>query len=236
LIAQNRIFFGHQSVGVDIMHGIKDLASAQGIADLNIVSLDRDSVKGGPFFAEALVGRNAEPDTKCDMFERVVGTLAADSLQIALMKFCYVDIKKQTDIDEMFRYYESTMEELKRTYPSVTFVHVTVPVTERNVWWRRLVKKLLGREEEWDLASIKSTEFNAMLLKRYGNDPMFDLAAVESTYPDGKRSMFESDGKVAYTMVSEYTRDGGHLNERGRELVARAMVKTLADVIRKRAS
>ena len=236
LIAEHRIFFGHQSVGVDIMQGIRDLKSAHGIAALRIVSLDRDSVPQGPYFAEALVGRNSEPDSKCDMFQSVVGTLAADSLEIALMKFCYVDIKKHTDVNEMFRYYESVLEELERTHPGITFVHVTVPVTERNVWWRRFVKKLLGREEEWDIASVKSSEFNGMLQKRFAGQPIFDLAAVESTYPDGSRSMFEADGMTAYTMVSAYTRDGGHLNEQGRRLAARELVKTLAAVIRKRSS
>lgn len=234
LIAEHHIFFGHQSVGMDIMQGIRDLKAARGISGLRIVSLDRDSVTGGPFFAEALVGRNSEPDSKCDMFENVVGMLAADSLDIALMKFCYVDIKKHTDVKEVFRYYEATMEDLQRKYPRIVFVHVTVPVTERNIWWRRMVKQILGREEEWDLASIKSSEFNRMLLKRFQEEPIFDLAAVESTYPDGTRSMFEAEGKVAYTMVSAYTRDGGHLNERGRELVARELVRTLAAVIRKR--
>lgn len=236
LIAGHRIFFGHQSVGVDIVQGLMDLKTGTGASGLTLVTLGQAEVPDGPYFADALVGRNSEPDSKCDMFGNVVGTLAADSLDVALMKFCYVDIKGHTDVQAMFRYYETTMDDLVQKYPRTTFVHVTVPVTERTSWWRRTAKQVLGREDEWDIASLKRSEFNAMLLKRYQGEPVFDLAAIESTYPDGTRSKFESDGKEALTLVSAYTRDGGHLNEHGRKLVARELVRTLAEIIRKRSA
>jgi len=42
-------------------------------------------------------------------------------------------------------------------------------------------------------------------------EPLFDLAAIESTAPDGTRASFMKDGKTYYQMVSDYTHDGGHL-------------------------
>jgi hypothetical protein len=236
LIAEHRIFFGHQSVGVDIMQGIRDLKAEAGTTGPRLVTVGKDELPQGNFFAESLVGKNSEPDTKCDAFGKIVGTLAADSLDMALLKFCYVDIKKNTDVAKVFRTYESTIVDLQRNHPGVTFVHVTVPATERNVWWRRMVKKILGREEEWDIASVKRTEFNKMLMARFQGEPVFDLEAVESTYPDGTRNRFEAGGKEAYSLVSAYTRDGGHLNEQGRKLVARELVRKLAAIIRTRSS
>ncbi|MEW6511414.1 MAG: hypothetical protein AB1428_10685 [Bacteroidota bacterium] len=230
--ANKRIFFGHQSVGVDIMQGVRDLAAAAG-ARMRVVPLDSLTGPEEPYFADALVGKNSEPDTKCDAFRSVVERLAADSLDIALLKFCYVDIKQHTDVQRMFRYYTETMEDLKRRFPGVTFVHVTVPLTERTAWWRRTAKALLGRDDEWDAASIKRTEFNAMLRQRYAHEPLFDLAAIEAMSPDGTVSKFESGGKEAYTLVPAYTRDGGHLNEFGRKHVARELLRLLAEISRR---
>jgi hypothetical protein len=49
---------------------------------------------------------------------------------------------------------------------------------------------------------------------------IIDIAKIESTYPDGSRCSFTMDGKTYYSMVPEYTSDGGHLNETGRKKVA----------------
>jgi hypothetical protein len=234
VLENKRIFFGHQSVGVDIMQGVRELSREQDNGRLNVVALtDTVEPSGDAFFAEGYVGKNSEPNTKCDAFDALVSKLVADSLDIALMKFCYVDIKASTNVEEMFNYYVSTMEGLKRKFPNVTFVHVTVPVTERSAAWRRLVKWVIGKEDVWDVASVKRTEFNTLVLRRYKEETIFDLAAIESTFPDGSRKSFEYGGKVAYSLISDYTRDGGHLNELGRRVVARALIRTLAGVVRK---
>lgn len=231
LLAGKRIFFGHQSVGVDIMLGVKDLQTGVAGAGLSLVSLDTGRVPAGPFFADALVGRNSDPNSKCDAFGTVVQRLAPDSLDVALLKFCYVDIKDRTDVEQMFAYYVGVMDRLKRTYPRVTFIHVTVPLTERGSAWKRWAKKLLGREDVWEIASIKRAAFNAKLVEHFKGEPIFDLAKVESTYPDGSRNSFEAEGSTVYMLVSAYTRDGGHLNELGRRVAARALIRTIAETI-----
>ena len=58
--------------------------------------------------------------------------------------------------------------------------------------------------------------------------PLFDLAAIESTAPDGTRASFVRDGKTYYQMVSDYTHDGGHLNELGQKRVAEQLLVFLA--------
>jgi hypothetical protein len=232
LLAGKRIFFGHQSVGVDIMQGVRDLRAEVAGTALNLVAwADSSPVPTGPFFADALVGRNSDPNSKCDAFGTVVQELAPDSLDVALLKFCYVDIKDRTDVEQMFAYYVGVMDRLKRTYPRVTFIHVTVPLTERGSAWKRWAKKLLGREDVWEIASIKRAAFNTKLVEHYQNEPIFDLAKIESTYPDGSRNSFESGGSTVYMLVGAYTRDGGHLNELGRRVAARALIRTIADTI-----
>jgi hypothetical protein len=70
-----------------------------------------------------------------------------------------------------------------------------------------------------------------MLRKEYtGKEPIFDLAALESTNPDGTRLSFTQNGKTAYALVPTYTTDGGHLNEQGRKLVAEQLLIFLASL------
>ena len=70
-----------------------------------------------------------------------------------------------------------------------------------------------------------------MLLKKYeGKEPILDIAKIESTFPNGTRCSFTRDGKTYYSMVPEYTYDGGHLNELGRKKVAEQLLILLAQL------
>jgi len=66
-------------------------------------------------------------------------------------------------------------------------------------------------------------EFNRLLRERYAEDPIFDLAAVTSTYPDGRRETFTLDGKTYESLVPAYTDDGGHLNAVGAVVRSRSV-------------
>ena len=63
-----------------------------------------------------------------------------------------------------------------------------------------------------------------------GREPLFDLAAVESTRPDGSRVFFERAGTPVYYLAPEYTNDGGHLIGAGRRSAAEALLATLAGI------
>ena len=68
-----------------------------------------------------------------------------------------------------------------------------------------------------------------MLRKEYhGKEYIFDLAEVESTFPDGKRQVHEKAGKTFYTLIGDYTYNSGHLNELGRKLAAQRLLLLLA--------
>src|SRR5205085_12594035 len=61
-----------------------------------------------------------------------------------------------------------------------------------------------------------------------GREPIFDLARVESTAPDGKLVTVTWEGVTAPAMAAQYTEDGGHLNALGRARAAREFIAVLA--------
>jgi hypothetical protein len=67
-----------------------------------------------------------------------------------------------------------------------------------------------------------------MILQENGNTVVFDPAGIESTKSEGTRSSLELVGKAVYTLLPEYTDDGGPLNEKGQRVVARELLCTLA--------
>jgi hypothetical protein len=109
-------------------------------------------------------------------------------------------------------------------------VHVTVPLTTVEPAPKAWVKSILGRVTERD-AEVKRNQFNQKLRQTYtGVDPVFDLAEVESTRPDGSRTYFSHGNDRIYTLVPEYTTDGGHLNELGRRVAAERLLHVLSQV------
>ena len=77
-------------------------------AKLNI-QLTRDSSAFiTPVFAHDAIGINRDPWSKvndfCDLMEGELGGM----VDIALFKFCYVDLKRKTDIDSLFNHYRIT--------------------------------------------------------------------------------------------------------------------------------
>jgi hypothetical protein len=228
ILSGKRIIFGHQSVGADIMNGVDELQLTSGCSHLAL-HRGMETRPSGGWFIDTLVGKNSDPQSKCDAFRTMVEALA-DSVDIALMKFCYVDIKDTTDVDDMFSHYVATIDSLKRTCPRVTLVHVTVPVTERSSLWRRWAKRLLGKKDVWEIAAARRAAFNRKLLTHFRDDPVFDLAKVESTLPDGSRCRYEYGKEEVFSLAAEYSRDGGHLNAEGRRVIARQLLSTLAEV------
>jgi hypothetical protein len=223
-----RILFGHQSVGGNIIDGLRDLTRGRTDVRFTIVDLEKTQRPSGPYFGEIRIGKNGDPASKCDAFTRTVDRLVSDSLDIALMKFCYVDFDRGTDVKGVFSNYTATIDSLRRRAPGVTFVHATVPLTVRTPGWKKVLKRVLGRDESSDLLNQKRQEFNELLRSRYGNEPLFDLAAVESTYPDGSREEFTHNGATVYALIGALSDDGSHLNKAGRDAAARELVRVLA--------
>jgi hypothetical protein len=56
----------------------------------------------------------------------------------------------------------------------------------------------------------------------------FDIAELESTLLDGTNVSFQVNGKNYQALASEYTTDGGHLNNLGQEYIGYQFLKFLA--------
>lgn len=233
LIAATRIYFGHQSVGGNIIAGLDDLQSQRGEPLLRIAEVGDLSVpQGQGVFIHTKVGENENPASKCTDFRRVLDEQLKGDVDVALLKFCYIDFNENTDVEQVFASYKDVIEDLKQRYPNTIFIHVTAPLrysaSGLGIWAR----EMLGRPNRSKLANVSRNEFNRRLRETFPADPFFDLAASESTYPDGAREYFTMSGVRYYSLVGEYTDDGGHLNEIGRTHVAADFVKSIADAIR----
>src|SRR5687768_257722 len=105
-VARQRILFGHQSVGADILRGLAALATASPVAGLHIAEAAA-APSDGPVFAHASVGRNGDPRGKTDAFARLLQAPAR--FDLALHKYCYVDVQPDTDVDALFADYRAAM-------------------------------------------------------------------------------------------------------------------------------
>ena len=234
-LAQRRIFFGHQSVGENLLDGVKQLATKAGVP-VRIIETDAASKVGPATFGHTFVAENGNPTHKLQSFNQAMGSQSA-GLDIAFMKFCFVDFNVNTDVKELFAHYQATIDDLRTRNPGTTFIHVTAPLTGDQGGFKGFVKRLLGRAPYGIMENIRLEEYNALLRQAYrGREPIFDLARVESTAPDGKVLTAKWQGSVTPTMVPGYTDDGGHLNAAGRLRAARELISVLAAVPDQRAA
>lgn len=234
-LSEKRIYFGHQSVGYNIMDGVKDVMKENPKIKLNIVETNKPADQDGPIFAHSSVGMNSNPQSKCEDFGIVLRENSKKAVDIAFLKFCYVDFPPNMDVNQFFDTYKTTMAGLKLIHPRTVFVHFTVPLTTpaSNLKTRvkQFIKQLIGKPVISLDDNIMREEFNEKLRKEYsGKEALFDLAKMESTAPDGTSTTFQKNGKVYMSMVPAYTDDGGHLNEVGRKLVAEQLLIFLANL------
>lgn len=230
-LASMRVAFGHQSVGYDILAGVQDITKSSPALKINIVeSTDLSAATGITHFR---AGKNEFPMTKTEEFVRILDGAAATPPDVALLKFCYIDANPNTDIQAVFANYREAFKGLRARHPKTAFVHVTMPLRTVQTGWKVRVKNLIGRPIGGYADNAKRHEYNQLLRAEYGGrEPLFDLAAIESTRADGTRMTFTTNGQPAFALAPEYTYDGGHLNEPGRRYVAEQFLLTLAQIRR----
>jgi hypothetical protein len=231
-LSEKRTYFGHQSVGFNIVEGLKDVIKENPQIKLNIVETNDPTMFGIPIFAHSCNGKNHYPISKVDAFVESMERGIGNNADYAFFKLCFVDITANTDVQKVFTYYREKMEKLKDQYPKTIFIHVTVPLTTVQRGPKAFIKKIIGRPIDGYADNIKRNEFNSLLRKEYeGKAPILDLAKIESITSNGKSVAFTKDGKSFYAMNPEYTHDGGHLNETGRKVVAQSLLILLANLI-----
>ena len=228
-IASRAVYFGHQSVGDDIAGGI-DRLNAELSLGLRLVETHAPAAVAHPAFVHFHAGRNQDPASKNAAMLKMLEARPRADRGIVLLKYCYVDIGRDTDVDALFSAYLETVRTIRSRYPDVTIVHATVPVTTVESAMKAEAKRLLGRSSVREDAVVRhryNTLVRAAFAKR---EPLFDIARIESTRGDGSRVYFAWNRDHIESLAPEYTRDGGHLNERGQALVAKELLNILADV------
>jgi hypothetical protein len=190
-----KVFFGHQSVGQNTIEG----AAALGFKF--------EEVKGatdysGPKLGHAFLDKNREPLQKIQGFDQMVGKIG--SADVAGMKLCWIDFDTKSDVARVQNAYVSTINKVVDQNPKTHLFHVTPPLTTDDP----KLNKARVAYGEW----MKNTYADKAVV--------FDLGAVISTKEGG--SACEAGG--ARKLCDEWASDEGHLNDKGKERAAKALL------------
>jgi hypothetical protein len=203
-------FFNHKSIGNNILDGIADLQSQNpGRYSISVQSSNGTS----PGINHYQAGSNGAPLTKIDGFAAQV----KDGHDTGMLKFCTGDcpcIQGDTPIDQVWAAYRDMMIAEQAEHPGTVLV-----------WW---TWPLIANNHSRAYCNEELAEFNDAV-RAYiaaNGGVLFDIADIESHDPGGNPVDYEG-WEAAYP---DYTSDGAHLNETGRQRVARAMWWLLARV------
>ena len=214
-----RVFFAHRSIGDNILDGVREIAPA-------VTIVRGESPRREPGILETLVGENGSPASKLAHFSRAMRAMSGDT-DVAMMKFCYIDVSAATDVPALGRHYRATMDALQAAYRHTRFVHVTIPLTVTGTGPTATVKRWLDRPVWGEAENRNRAAFNDWLRRAYAGAPIFDLAAIESTTPTGDAVTFRLDGRSYRKLNPSYSDDGWHLGRQGRRIAAAAFLDLL---------
>jgi hypothetical protein len=227
-VSRTKVFFGHQSVGMNVLDGVPGVYRARAMAAPAIEQGDVGPGTSAGFIGHAFIGENEKPLLKIQDFDGKLRGGIGQYADVAMMKFCYVDITSNTDVSALFATYRETVAGLTRDFPEVTFIHVTVPLMTGQGQMSKL-KSLLTGSNRWGPAeNVARERLNALMRREYAGGHLFDLAAVESTAPDGSRATGTHQGQPYYRLYDGYAADSGHLNADGAQVAATAWLQAIA--------
>lgn len=236
-LSDKYIFFGHQSLGANILNGIQDIINIQNDNNhFSIVNTHLPKHLDSPALYHSFIGENLDPISKINEFKKILlDEQLGDFLDIAFFKFCYVDIKRNTDIKAIFTDYKKAIEEIQSAYPNIKIIHFTAPLKAHKIKLQKhLIKgmkyivknKVLG-----DLDNVKRNQYNQLIRGKFGNNGnLFDLAELECHNNDNSESSFRY-GHTYYSCLSrDLTEDGGHLNHSGQLKIGSDLLKFLVKI------
>ena len=216
-----RIFFGHQSVGRNLLAGIAEFEP-----ELRVVAATDPGEIEGPALIEMSIGHNGDPRSKDHAFLEAVSKLGSDD--VATYKYCYADVLAETDPDSLFAHYRDTLD--RAASGGIRTVAITMPLTTIAPAWKRWIKQALGKTTDLEL-NAKRHRFNDLLRQAGTDRPLIDLALLESTLEDGSLRTASFADQPVDILASEYTDDGAHLNHRGRRHVAPLFLQALSHAV-----
>ena len=222
LAAQKNVVFDHHSIGGNIMTGMDTLQS-QNPARYSFVSQFAPASSWftthhgtGINIGEFQDGDNYYPDTKIAGFDTTIRGGIGNVVNIALMKFCFLDISDDAANGlSTWNSYRTMMTNLIATYPNTRFIWMTGALEQA------LSPAYINRE--------KSLFNNA--LRQYvqsNGGVLYDLADIESHDPNGNLIV---DGQGYEALYSGYAQtQDHHLNSTGQQRTASALWWAFAQV------
>jgi len=216
---QLKVLFCHASVGGTIMNG---MVGRNGLASRNPTRywINRQE-NGDPAWFDHNRGiidisrpdwpLNGSKVLGLDNLIRNLGYGRPARLDVAFMKFCYIDWLPGTNVQKKWDEYRTTMEMLEADYPGVTFV-----------WWTTAINTA------GDAGDLRETFNN--LVREYcdlNGKTLFDLADIES---HDLRDNLCHDDIGAEGLYAGYAVDGAHPTAIGQTRLAAAMWWLLARV------
>ena len=123
-VARTRMFFDHQSVGVNVLDAVSGVYADHGVSAPPIEQGRAEPGPDGGFIAHESIEENGRPPL--EDFDRAMRGGMARQVDVAVMNLCWEHINSNTDVDALFARYRDTMAALERDFPNVTFIHVTV--------------------------------------------------------------------------------------------------------------
>jgi len=212
--AQKNVVFDHHSIGGNIMTGMGTLQS-QNPGRYSFVSQFAPASSWftthhgtGINIGEFQDGDNYYPDTKIAGFDTTMRSGIGNVVNIAMMKFCFLDIYDDAANGlSTWNGYRTMMLNLMATYPNTQFVWVTDPLEQA------LSSAYINREK-----SLFNTAVRQYVQANGG--VLFDLADIESHDPNGNL-IVDSRGYEALYSGYAQTQDH-HLNGTGQQRTASA--------------
>jgi len=201
--AKLRWYFAHASVGANMVDGLTDLRKASAAsypyATFFCEKTPPSETKSGTIYEHNR--GNPGWKSKFDLFESSVkDSWHYPKVDVVMNKLCYIDQLASS------KYYIHSMTNLEAAFPDTIFVYMTMPLTTAEDGDNALRNGFNQRVREW-------TSQNARVL--------FDIADIESHDAKGQPCTFMRRNKTCEKLCGDYTSDGGHLNEAGRQLMAR---------------
>lgn len=230
-LAESTVFFAHQSVGANVLDGIPSVYADHGVSAPTITETT-GAAADGPGLLHVQIGTNGDPLGKIEAFDSMIRSGLGDTIDVAVLKLCYVDIHEGADVEAIFAAYRDTLAALQRDYPDVAFIASTVPVTVKRGPLASL-KALLGKADRYGPEhNTVRQELNSLLRDEYSaSGRLFDVAALESTTAGGDRVTGRHDGRVYYSLNEAYASDRGHLNSVGAAAVATGFLAVVAGAL-----
>jgi hypothetical protein len=227
-LVNKKIFFGHMSIGCNIISGIKEFLQQHPEIKLNIDEIEKGQIHTltQPVLVHSPIGGNEDPKSKIDAFVNLMAKGMAKNVDMAFFKLCYVDIHARTDINSLFKYYKSNMEKLSSLFPETIFLHITTPLTSHQTGTKAVIKKIIGKPLRGVNNRYREAYNEMMRTEYHDRGVLFDLALVEAS---SQTAGFQTRANIHpnRALLSAYTDDGCHLNSLGSKMIAEQLLAFL---------